>query len=197
MEGNKTMIEAYSRSDWDYMRRHLPRTYERLRAKHVDNAKNKPEEPEKQVKITENDSRTSFDRPVHWNDCWSAIQLVTDAMRELEEEHAKLAATIEGFEIGRRHAAGRAIREALAEVSGLSWARLVSTSKLKEVVQARQAGMYLLRIHGKLSYPAIGRFFGNRDHTTAMHAITRVTDKPEIFEHIIKPIESVLKDLEP
>jgi chromosomal replication initiator protein len=36
--------------------------------------------------------------------------------------------------------------------------------------------MYLSKHFTDRSLPEIGRMFGNRDHTTVMHAVTRVTE---------------------
>jgi len=44
----------------------------------------------------------------------------------------------------------------------------------KEVAQARQVAMYLLRKLGNLSHKSIGHQFGNRDHSTVVYAIKTV-----------------------
>jgi chromosomal replication initiator protein len=44
----------------------------------------------------------------------------------------------------------------------------------KSVVHARHIAMYLARELTPKSYPEIGRMFGDRDHTTVMHAVKRV-----------------------
>ncbi len=61
----------------------------------------------------------------------------------------------------------------------------------KVISQARQMAMYLTRRMTNLSLTEIGKEFGGRDHTTAMHAIDRIEDlikrDPEKAE-IIKDI---------
>lgn len=52
---------------------------------------------------------------------------------------------------------------------------LLSTKlRKKEVVHARQLIMYVFREHLDLSYSFIGKQFGNRDHTTVMHACGKI-----------------------
>ena len=52
---------------------------------------------------------------------------------------------------------------------------LLSTKlRKKEVVYARQLIMYVFREHLDLSYSFIGKQFGNRDHTTVMHACGKI-----------------------
>lgn len=52
----------------------------------------------------------------------------------------------------------------------------------------RQVAMYLLRHEAKCSYPHIGNHLGGRDHTTAMHACSKI-------EGLIKTDEQLKRDL--
>lgn len=58
-------------------------------------------------------------------------------------------------------------------VFGLSADELSGPDRSRHTVHARQVAAYLLR-KGGLSFPAIGRALGGRDHTTVMHAVTRL-----------------------
>jgi len=51
---------------------------------------------------------------------------------------------------------------------------LVGSCRKKELVVPRQISMYLLRQEMSCSYPFIGQELGGRDHTTAMHACSKV-----------------------
>lgn len=52
---------------------------------------------------------------------------------------------------------------------------ILGSSRKKELVGPRQIAMYLLREELHASFPAIGHELGGRDHTTAMHACTKIT----------------------
>ncbi len=68
-------------------------------------------------------------------------------------------------------------RELVAEVSRFYDVKLddiVGKSREKRIAFPRQVIMYLLREELKLSFPAIGEELGKRDHTTAMHAHSKV-----------------------
>lgn len=52
---------------------------------------------------------------------------------------------------------------------------LSGTSRKKELVEPRQIAMFLLREELHASFPAIGHELGGRDHTTAMHACTKIS----------------------
>ncbi|MBL7665414.1 MAG: chromosomal replication initiator protein DnaA [Bacteriovoracaceae bacterium] len=49
-----------------------------------------------------------------------------------------------------------------------------SKSRLKEVTQARHVGMYLSYSILKETLANIGKYYGNRDHTTVVHAVDKV-----------------------
>lgn len=67
------------------------------------------------------------------------------------------------------------VLEATAEMFGFTVAELTGKSRSRPLVTARQIAMYVLRQMTNFSYPAIGRQFGDRDHTTVMHAVTKIT----------------------
>ncbi|MEP6650511.1 MAG: helix-turn-helix domain-containing protein, partial [Lapillicoccus sp.] len=61
-----------------------------------------------------------------------------------------------------------------ARYFGLTIDDLCSSSRSRQLVQARQIAMYLCRELTELSLPKIGQHFGGRDHTTVMHADRKI-----------------------
>ncbi len=51
---------------------------------------------------------------------------------------------------------------------------LLSARRSRSVVRPRQIAMYLSKILTSRSLPEIGRRFGNRDHTTVLHAVRKI-----------------------
>ncbi|MBU6155436.1 MAG: chromosomal replication initiator protein DnaA [Alphaproteobacteria bacterium] len=66
------------------------------------------------------------------------------------------------------------IKKKVAEHYGLKVAELESPNRSRSIVRPRQIAMYLARLLTPRSYPEIGRRFGNRDHTTVMHAVETI-----------------------
>ncbi len=66
------------------------------------------------------------------------------------------------------------IIQSVAEFYDMKEKDLSSPSRKKEVVKPRQIAMFLLRELLKSSYPFIGRRFGGKDHTTAIHACNKI-----------------------
>ena len=69
----------------------------------------------------------------------------------------------------------RQIIEISARHFGFSVDELIGPSRRRPLVIARQIAMYLFRELTDFSYPAIGREFGDRDHTTVIHAVEKIS----------------------
>lgn len=71
---------------------------------------------------------------------------------------------------------------------GVSKPDILSQRRHRSVVWPRQIGMYLSKQLTARSLPEIGRRFGNRDHTTVLHAIRKIegviSDNPRLREEI-------------
>ncbi len=66
------------------------------------------------------------------------------------------------------------IQRIVASHFNVSRADLVSSRRARAIVRPRQIAMYLAKKLTPRSLPEIGRRFGNRDHTTVLHAIRKV-----------------------
>lgn len=82
----------------------------------------------------------------------------------------------------------RRILEVTSDVFGHPIEELTGKSRSRPLVQARQISMYVFRELTDFSYPAIGRVFGNRDHTTVMHAVDKISklmqERLAIYEQV-------------
>ena len=68
------------------------------------------------------------------------------------------------------------IQRKVAEHYNLRLTDMVSARRARNVARPRQVAMYLAKQLTQRSLPEIGRRFGNRDHTTVMHAVSRVSE---------------------
>ncbi len=64
-------------------------------------------------------------------------------------------------------------------------------SRARELVVARDCAMAVVRQGTTLSFPAIGRVFGGRDHTTVMHAVRKVLGDPVLAESVRLVVEEL------
>ena len=66
------------------------------------------------------------------------------------------------------------IQEVVAKYFNIDKKDIISSKKSNDIAYPRQIAMYLCRTVGQMSYPKIGADFGNRDHSTVMHACTKI-----------------------
>ncbi|GBQ82980.1 chromosome replication initiator DnaA [Gluconacetobacter johannae DSM 13595] len=71
-----------------------------------------------------------------------------------------------------------------------------SARRARAVARPRQVAMYLAKQLTSRSLPEIGRKFGNRDHTTVMHAVARVTELMERDTAFAEDVELLRRMLE-
>ncbi|MGP0030073.1 MAG: chromosomal replication initiator protein DnaA [Acidimicrobiales bacterium] len=87
------------------------------------------------------------------------------------------------------------ILDATAASYGFSVEAICGPSRTRPLVTARQVAMYLVRNLTDYSYPAIARVFGNRDHTTVIHAVDKISgqmqQRRQIYEQVTELIQQV------
>ena len=66
---------------------------------------------------------------------------------------------------------------------------MFSNRRAAAIARPRQIAMYLAKDLTSLSYPAIGRSFGGRDHTTVMHAVKKIEQLIAEDSHLSQDID--------
>ena len=92
----------------------------------------------------------------------------------------------------------RTDQELLTEIAGLlgfGVDALRGKSRQRPLVMARQEAMYVFRELTDLSYPAIARLFGGRDHTTVIHAVDKITrlmaERSETYDRVTMLVKNL------
>jgi len=87
------------------------------------------------------------------------------------------------------------IQKGVAEYFNLTVEALKSKKRTADINNARQIAMYICRMTTEETVSRIGLEFGNRDHSTVLHAIEKVTEElknnPELNEQIKKIKEKI------
>jgi len=68
------------------------------------------------------------------------------------------------------------IQRKVAEHYNIRLTEMASARRARAVARPRQVAMYLAKQLTSRSLPEIGRRFGNRDHTTVLHAVNRINE---------------------
>ena len=87
------------------------------------------------------------------------------------------------------------ILNATADLFGLSVEEIVGPRRQRPLVKARQVSMYVFRELTELSYPDIARVFGGRDHTTAIHAVQKITEQMSEQQDIFNQVTDLIQKI--
>lgn len=79
--------------------------------------------------------------------------------------------------------------KSVADFYDISEKDILSQNRKREISHPRQVLMYLMREEMKYSYPLIGSKLGGKDHTTVIHAYTK------IVEHLKNNDESLIEEI--
>jgi len=88
------------------------------------------------------------------------------------------------------------IKNAVADAYGIPAIEIEKQSRHKNVVEPRHVTIHLARRLTLLSYPAMGRKLGNRDHTSLMYADRKVSERRQAepaFDAKIAELERLLR----
>ena len=81
----------------------------------------------------------------------------------------------------------------MAIILGQSVEALRGKSRQRPLVTSRQIAMYVFRDLTDLSYPAIARLFGGRDHTTVIHAVEKIqrlmSERKQVYDQVTDMVQ--------
>ncbi len=87
------------------------------------------------------------------------------------------------------------ILEATSKMFGIPVEEIIGKKRQRPLVTARQVAMYVFRELTDLSYPAIAREFGGRDHTTVIHAVdkigTQMQHQRPIYDQVTELVQAI------
>ena len=104
------------------------------------------------------------------------LQVTAQASLQKVPVTLALAEEIIGTDVAEVEITPDIIIAATAEFYGLTVGDLKGPGKTRPVSHARQVAMYLTRSLIDISLPAIGRVFGDRDHSTVLYAHKKIRD---------------------
>jgi len=118
-----------------------------------------------------------------------AISCLTGRVPELPDLRKALSDILTNYQ--SQSLSPHHIIESVANFYKVSIKDLVGKARQKELVWCRQVAIYLIRKELGTSYPAIAQEMGGRDHTTAMHAYTKVEQEVNTNEKAKQELESI------
>jgi len=88
------------------------------------------------------------------------------------------------------------IQKQVAEYYNIKVSEMSSARRAQMVARPRQVAMYLAKQLTQRSLPEIGRKFGNRDHTTVMHAVRKIDQLSQSDAGFAEDVELLRRMLE-
>ena len=127
------------------------------------------------------------------------ISLIARATLGRQKITLELAETIAGQIVGEesKEISIDKVQTTVCEYFNISREMLLSKSRKRNIVQARQIAMYISRNMLNCSLTTIGTELGGKDHATVMHAISTVSDLMSTDKSFRKYVSDIEKMLQP
>lgn len=109
-----------------------------------------------------------------------SIELAAEAIRSRKQD----ATQVKVIPIER-------IQAEVGNFYGVSVKEMKGTRRLQNIVLARQVAMYLAREMTDNSLPKIGREFGGKDHTTVIHAHSKIKSMLATDDNLAREVEAI------
>lgn len=84
------------------------------------------------------------------------------------------------------------IKKAVAEYYGLKVADLESSKRSRDIAFPRHIAVYLIRNRLDLSYPAIAKLFGKKDHTSIMHSCEVIENELKTNKEFSNTLDAIM-----
>lgn len=125
------------------------------------------------------------------------ISLIANATLAHKEATVELAEKITSNIVGeqKQELTIEKVSGTVCDYFNISREDLLSKSRKRQIVQARQIAMYMTRNHINCSLSTIGAEIGGKDHATVLHACTTVSDlmsTDRVFKQYVTDIEKML-----
>jgi len=88
------------------------------------------------------------------------------------------------------------IQKAVSAYFGLNVDDLLSARRTQSIVRPRHIAMYLAKTQTTRSLPDIGRRFGGRDHSTVIHAVTKISQRLNDDAALAEDVEAIKRRLQ-
>ncbi len=88
------------------------------------------------------------------------------------------------------------IKKAVADYYGIDVDILNSSKRSRDVSYPRHIAVYLIRNKLGLSYPAIGKIFGGKDHTSIMHSCEVISEEIKYSKELTSTLDAIMERVE-
>jgi chromosomal replication initiator protein len=124
------------------------------------------------------------------------VRSIAEILRKLSKDPYEEAEAV-GFEKPAKRAISfQDIIEGVSRYYSVSVQEMVGTSRVREILVPRHIAMFLAKKHLNISHVRLGELFGNRDHTTIMHAVEKIETKLQNDHQLLREIRAIEQELD-
>ena len=87
------------------------------------------------------------------------------------------------------------IAKTVCDHYGVKMTNVISKKKNAELVLPRQIIMYLCREYCDMTYDAVAKLLGKKDHSTVIHGVDKITEEMQSSEELKNNIEIIIRKL--
>ena len=87
------------------------------------------------------------------------------------------------------------VMEQVSTYYSVSIENMIGDSRKRNVMIPRQVAMFIGKTHLDITHTELGQTFGNRDHTTVMHAVSKLSQEMQADANRMREVHTILSDL--
>lgn len=123
------------------------------------------------------------------------VRSIADILKKLSKDPYEEEETV-GFEKPEKRAATfQDVLEGVSAYYSVSVQDMIGISRVREILVPRHIAMFLGKKHLRMTHVKLGEFFGNRDHTTVMHACDKIEKNIQNDPQLIREIRALEQEI--
>ena len=128
--------------------------------------------------------------------CVPTVKSIMEIMRKLGDEPVQIPSVGVGFEAPPAQAVSfQDVLEGVSRYYSVSVLDILGQSRVREVLTPRHIAMYIGKKHLRMSFVRLGESFGNRDHTTVMHAVEKIEGKLSEDPQLLREVRTLEREV--
>ncbi len=128
--------------------------------------------------------------------CVPTVKTIADIMNRLCDRPSEEEPTFTGITPPLEKAPSlQEVLEGVSRFYSVSVPDMLGESRVREILLPRQITMYLAKKYLRMSFVRLGETFGNRDHTTVMHAVEKIEKKLEDDPQLQREVRTLEREV--
>lgn len=127
--------------------------------------------------------------------CVPTVKSISSIMARLVEPPSKKDESVGFVPEPARSVTFQDVLEGVSRFYSVSVPDMMGESRVRDILIPRQIAMYLGKKYCRMSYVRLGESFNNRDHTTVMHAVEKITSKLDDDPQLKREVRTIEKEV--